>query len=476
MTALNSEEEAAALALLQALLRFKTTSHSAAVDGQYTACADFLLAELHSMGIASACILPESLPGKPVVVAVLPGADASAGAILLNSHYDVVPVVQDDWTVDAFGGQLDEAQGRIYGRGAQDMKCVVAGYLAALRHLLQTRARRPLKRTVLLTFVPDEEIGGAGGMNVLMSSDWWHTHASHVDLALDEGLASEGSEYHVFYGERLPWWVYIESSGLTGHGSRFIDQTAVGSVVGVVNKALAFREAQRRRLHGLPEDGEGAHGVWGCSHSVAAKSTRNAPPAPSVPAAPTDAPTEALLLGDVTSLNVTMLQAGMEIPGKDGQPGAYALNVVPAAARAAFDIRIPPSMPSAEMHGLLDAWCEEVSTQERPGEGGGSAPVTWRFAHDNCVKQHCTSDTAGSPWWALLQSTLAELDIRVRPSIFPAATDSRFLRAVGYQCLGFSPIRNSPVLLHENDEYIGVGVYLEGVGVYVRLIQALAEA
>lgn len=82
----------------------------------------------------------------------------------------------------------------------------------------------------------------------------------------------------------------------------------------------------------------------------------------------------------------------------------------------------------------------------------------------------------GSPWWRVFERTLGGMGMAIRPSIFPAATDSRFLRQYGYKCLGFSPIRNSPVLLHENDEYIDCGVYLEGVGVYVALIEALAEA
>ena len=50
------------------------------------------------------------------------GRDSSKGQILLNSHYDVVPVQEEDWTVPAFDGlRLD---GKVYGRGTQDMKCV----------------------------------------------------------------------------------------------------------------------------------------------------------------------------------------------------------------------------------------------------------------------------------------------------------------------------------------------------------------
>jgi aminoacylase len=43
----------------------------------------------------------------------------------------------------------------------------------------------------------------------------------------------------------------------------------------------------------------------------------------------------------------------------------------------------------------------------------------------------------------------------LEPQIFPAATDSRYLRQLGVPALGFSPMRHTPVLLHDNDEVAG---------------------
>ena len=57
--------------------------------------------------------------------------------------------------------------------------------------------------------------------------------------------------------------------------------------------------------------------------------------------------------------------------------------------------------------------------------------------------------------------------------IFPAATDSRFLRALGIRAIGFSPMRNSPILLHEHDEYLDRGVFVEGCAVYEKLLRVL---
>ena len=87
-----------------------------------------------------------------------------------------------------------------------------------------------------------------------------------IALALDEGLASPTETYSVFYGERCPWWVNITATGPTGHGSRFIDHTAVEQLLELANKALAFRQGQRSQL------GLTAH--ENCAHAVAAKNAR----------------------------------------------------------------------------------------------------------------------------------------------------------------------------------------------------------
>lgn len=60
-------------------------------------------------------------------------------------------------------------------------------------------------------------------------------------------------------------------------------------------------------------------------------------------------------------------------------------------------------------------------------------------------------------------------------AIFPGATDSRFLRALGIPAYGISPFRNLPTLLHDHDEYIGVEQYLEGIAVYEHLIAELTK-
>ncbi len=93
------------------------------------------------------------------------------------------------------------------------------------------------KRTIYITFVPDEEVGGGKGMQPFVAGQQ-PSHAGapneinfadmNVGLCLDEGIASPlPDNYYAFYEERSPWWVSFLIPGQAGHGSKFIEDTAV---------------------------------------------------------------------------------------------------------------------------------------------------------------------------------------------------------------------------------------------------------
>lgn len=147
---------------------------------------------------------------------------------------------------------------------------------------------------------------------------------------------------------------------------------------------------------------------------------------------------------------------------------------MPPLAEAAFDIRITPHTPPAEIKAMIDSWINEINstTPGLPPDGG----LSWEFVYNPLFQHHTTStDPEENPWWRLFSSTLSKIGIDIEPSVFPAATDSRFLRAAGVNAIGFSPIRNSPVLLHEHDEYIEQKVFEEGLDVYVELLRVLSS-
>jgi len=177
----------------------------------------------------------EMVAGHPIGIARWNGTDPSLPSILLNSHTDVVPVDESLWHTDPFAAEMDEA-GNIYARGTQDMKCVTIQYLEAIRRLKQLGVEQ-LKRNIILTFVPDEEIGSKQAFELFIDSEKFRS--LNAGVALDEGLASPDESFSVFFGERLPWWVNIRATGPTGHGSRFIEKTAVEKIVWQLDISLA---------------------------------------------------------------------------------------------------------------------------------------------------------------------------------------------------------------------------------------------
>lgn len=96
----------------------------------------------------------ETEPGKCNVVASV-GPEGTDG-LVLSGHMDVVPVDGQDWSTDPF--KLTESGGRLYGRGACDMK----GFLAAVTDALPTIPLARLRRELVLIWTHDEEVGCLG--------------------------------------------------------------------------------------------------------------------------------------------------------------------------------------------------------------------------------------------------------------------------------------------------------------------------
>jgi len=137
--------------------------------------------------------------GKPIVLMTASGSDPSLSSLLLNSHTDVVPVTFEKWSFDPFGAEV--ADGKIYARGSQDMKSVGMAYLSAIKEL--KKSARGLKRTIHLSFVPDEEIGGTDGMKAFVESECFRS--LNIGYVLDEGIPCPFDSLLLFNDERVPW-------------------------------------------------------------------------------------------------------------------------------------------------------------------------------------------------------------------------------------------------------------------------------
>ena len=107
---------------------------------------------LAGAGVASVLIPEEG--GKANLYATVGPADV--GGVMLSGHTDVVPVEGQAWTKPPFA--LTEADGRLYGRGAADMK----GFVAAALDCMVRAAGRPLRVPLHLALSYDEEIGCMG--------------------------------------------------------------------------------------------------------------------------------------------------------------------------------------------------------------------------------------------------------------------------------------------------------------------------
>jgi len=114
------------------------------------------------------------------------GSDPSLDPIAILAHTDVVPVepgTEDDWTHDAYGGEI--ADGYVWGRGSLDDKSMVVGSLEAVEMLLEQGAEPA--RTTYLAFGHDEEIGGQNGAVAIAAL--LESRGIELEYVLDEGGA-----------------------------------------------------------------------------------------------------------------------------------------------------------------------------------------------------------------------------------------------------------------------------------------------
>ena len=396
--------ENAAVSRFRQYLRINTISNRDTPCENYAAAVEFLKSQATAIGLPSKVV--ETAPGYYVLVVTWEGTRPELKSVMLNSHMDVVPVFPEHWTHDPFSAHKRE-NGDIVARGAQDMKCVGMQYIEAISRIKTSGVR--LERTVHVTFVPDEEVGGDKGMVLFVKTEDFKM--LNVGFALDEGLANPTSSYTVFYGERSPWWFTIRCPGKPGHGSRFIEDTAAEKFQKVVNEALQYRASQMQRLQSDPS----------------AK------------------------LGDVTSLNLTLVKGGVQF------------NVVPSEMSASFDMRVSPWEDTAELTSLLEGWVAAA------GKGCSLEFVT------KTPQYPCTAVDDTNPWWKSMVRVYEKRNMKLELEIFPAATDGRQLRAIGIPTIGFSPINNTPILLHDHDEYLNEQVYLDGIEIYEDLISTLAN-
>ena len=92
-----------------------------------------------------------------------------------------------------------------------------------------------------------------------------------------------------------------------------------------------------------------------------------------------------------------------------------------------------------------------------------------------CTDQTMTPISEGDPWFKAFKIAIDRNNLKIAPEVFPAATDSRYLREVGIPAFGFSPMPNTPILLHDHNEFLNEDVFLKGIDIFCDIISEIAQ-
>lgn len=160
------------------------------------AVARFIITWAHAQGLETHTVRDDA--GRPSVVVVARGTGGGR-SLMLNGHIDTVGVAG---MPEPFSGRVHD--GRLYGRGAFDMKSGVAACLWTAREA----AREGLAGDVIVTCVADEEAASTGMQAVLRE---WRA---------DAAVVTEPTHLDVCVAHKGFVWFEITTHGRAAHGSR----------------------------------------------------------------------------------------------------------------------------------------------------------------------------------------------------------------------------------------------------------------
>ena len=431
------------VATLRDLIRIPSVNppDPAGATGELDA-AQYLAGALDEVGVPAEVFEP--VPGRGSVVARLRGDGTGGPPLLLLSHLDVVPAPADRWTHDPFAG--DVADGYVYGRGAVDMKDLVAMELEIFR-LLAAEARLAgrdpasdpvpdLRRDLLFASTADEEAGGLAGAGWLAAE-----HPEHLSAA---AAINEAGGVSVSVGDKRLYPIQVAEKGYAvyritirgtwGHGSMPRADNAAVLAAGAITRLavpgrtrltptmrIFFERAAEalggdaaRAIRALTANAEGGSGAARSTAQLCSPVYRRAAEA---------------LIRDTISPDI--VHAGVKY------------NVIPGEAVVEIDCRLLPGTSEAEMRA-------EVIARLGP-DLAAVADVALVIAADGVVAP------TESGLYPILEAAIRDHDPDgiPLPVMAPFATDAKHLIELGVPAYGFSPLRQDPEETYL-DRYHGV--------------------
>jgi acetylornithine deacetylase/succinyl-diaminopimelate desuccinylase-like protein len=431
-----SSAEAEVVGLASELIRIDTTNTGdpATLVGE-RAAAEYVAEKLAEVGYDTTYV-ESGAKGRGNVIARLPGADPSRGALLVHGHLDVVPADPHEWSVHPFSGAVRD--GYVWGRGAVDMKDMLAMTLAVARRFRRENITPP--RDIIFAFVADEEAGGHFG------AQWLVDHRRELFDGATEAISEVGGfsltlgdntrAYLIETAEKGIRWLKLRVRGTAGHGSMIHQDNAVTKLSAAVTRLgehrfpLVLTDSVRDFLAGVSEltgvefpeeDLEGAVAkLGGLARMIGA------------------------VLRDTA--NPTMLNAG------------YKANVIPSVAEASVDCRVLPGREEAFERELVEILGPDVEWE------WDSLPAVETSFDGALVDTRAASITAEDPGAKLL------------PYMLSGGTDAKSFHKLGIRCFGFAPLKlpadlDFSALFHGVDERVPVDALTFGTRVLDRFLR-----
>jgi carboxypeptidase PM20D1 len=378
------------------------------------------------------------------------GADPALPPMLLTAHMDTVPVepgTEARWTYPPFSGAI--AGGYVWGRGALDMKHAVMATLEGVEHLL-AQGYRP-RRTILLAFGADEEVGGAHGAAKIV--ELLQRRKVRAWFSLDEGSVildgfipgARRPIAQVGIAEKGYLSLALSAQADGGHSSMPPPLTAVGRIA----RAVARVEAQP-----MPAslDGPGGAGLRAM--------------APVLPFATRVALANEWLLGSTIVRQLAAAPATNALIRTSTAPtiisGGVKDNLLPAEARAVVNFRIAPGDSIAQVEAHTVAAIADPAVKVTQYGSAANEPTS-------------VADIA-SPGYRAIAAALSGVapDALLVPGLVVAGTDSRHYGAISDAALRFLPVRMTPsdvARIHGRNERISIANYGELIAFYEALMR-----